>query len=60
MREKLKKILANISKPTLSKIHKYKDFHKKESCYLIGDGISLKWFDLSLFHDRVSIPRAHF
>ena len=56
MREKLKKILANISKPTLSKIHKYKDFHKNESCYLIGDGISLKWFDLSLFHDRVSIP----
>ena len=47
-----------LAKPLLSKIHRYKDAHKGESCYLIGDGISIKWFDLAAFSDKTAIPCA--
>lgn len=40
----------------LKKITRYKNIHKGESCYLFGDGISIKYFDLKNFSDRVSIP----
>jgi len=52
----LKNLLVPIAKPLLSKIHQYKDAHKGESCYLIGDGVSVKWFDLSTFSDKIAIP----
>ena len=29
--------------------------HKGESCYIFGDGPSIKWFDLGLFSDKPSI-----
>jgi hypothetical protein len=39
----------------LSKIHKFKDIHKGEDCYFFGNGVSLKWFDLKQFSNKVSI-----
>ena len=56
MKSKIKNLLVSLSKPLLSKIHRYKDSHKGESCYLIGDGVSIKWFDLTAFTDKTSIP----
>lgn len=40
----------------LNKTAKFKNIHSGQECYLIGDGASLKWFDLSKFNDRISIP----
>jgi hypothetical protein len=48
--------LEPIAKPLLSKVHRYKEIHKGESCYLVGDGVSVKWFDLGAFSDRITIP----
>lgn len=52
---KLKNLLLQVSQPVLSKILPFKDIHKGESCYLIGDGVSLKWFDLKEFSSKISI-----
>ena len=49
-------MLKNIARPILEKVKKFKDIHKGESCYLFGDGISLKYFNLSNFSDKISIP----
>jgi len=51
----LKNKLLKLAQPELSKIHKFKDIHRGEDCYLFGDGISLKWFDLQEFSSKVSI-----
>ena len=56
MKNILKDFLGMISKPIISKIHPFKDSHSGEECYLVGGGISIKWFDLSVFSDRTSIP----
>ena len=48
----LKKILYKISEPILNRITSIKNNHEGESCYIFGDGISVKWFDLSLFSDK--------
>jgi hypothetical protein len=58
MKAVLKNLLVPIAKPLLSKIHQYKDAHKGESCYLIGDGVSVKWFDLAEFSNKTAIPCA--
>jgi hypothetical protein len=49
-------ILQSVASPILSKVRRYKNAHKGESCYIIGGGISLKWFDLGSFSDKLSIP----
>lgn len=36
-------------------LEKYKDIHKGETCYIFGDGPSIKWFDLSKFSDHIGI-----
>lgn len=58
MKAILKNILVPFAKPILSKIHRFKDAHRGESCYLMGDGVSLKWFDLGAFGDKTTIPCA--
>lgn len=58
MKNALKNLLVPIAKPMLSKVHRYKDIHRGESCYVMGGGISLKWFDLSVFSDKQTIPLA--
>lgn len=39
----------------LEKNKQFKNIHKGESCYIFGNGSSLKYYDLNLFNDRVSI-----
>jgi hypothetical protein len=51
----LKNKLLKLAQPELSKIHKFKDIHRGEDCYLFGDGISLKWFKLHEFANKISI-----
>lgn len=51
----LKNCLIKMAQPELSKIHKFKDIHKSEDCYIFGDGISLKWFNLNNFTNKVSL-----
>lgn len=48
----LKTLSARIFTPGLKK---FSDLHKGDSCYVIGNGLSIKWFDLSLFADLPSI-----
>jgi len=49
------KILLILFAKTLKKNTKFKDLHKGESCYLFGNGSSLKYYDLRLFNDKASI-----
>lgn len=56
MINQLKKIVPYLAKPVLSKIHRFKDAYKGQSCYIFGDGISIKWFDLKNFSDKPAIP----
>ncbi|OHB70613.1 MAG: hypothetical protein A2W23_03255 [Planctomycetes bacterium RBG_16_43_13] len=58
MKNALKKYVPYIARPILSKIHRFKDAHRGEHCYLFGDGISIKWFDLTKFTDKIAMPCA--
>lgn len=49
------KILRLLSNQELSKNRRFKGIHSGESCYIFGNGVSLKYFDLREFNDRVSI-----
>jgi hypothetical protein len=51
----MNKMLLNIFSKTLKKNQKFKNLHKDESCYLFGNGYSLKCYDLKLFNDKPSI-----
>lgn len=55
IRDAFKDFLYQLCRPELSKIRRFKDIHRGDSCYLIGDGISVKWFDLKEFSDKISI-----
>lgn len=47
--------LLKIFHKTLNRILSFKDLHKGEECYIFGDGISLKWFELDSFSDKPAI-----
>ena len=49
------KILYGLSKKILGRNKKFKNLHRGEKCYLIGNGASLKYFDLKKFEDKISI-----
>ena len=49
-----KKFLFKVANPILSRIYSLKNYHKGESCYIFGDGISIKWFDLSEFSNKTA------
>jgi len=36
-----------------------KDIHKGETCYIFGNGGSIKYYDLSIFNDHISIGLTH-
>jgi hypothetical protein len=38
-----------------SRLAKFYNLHEGESCYIFGDGPSIKWFDLTCFNDLPSI-----
>lgn len=50
-----KKIINFFLKKKLNHLDKFYNLHKDETCYIIGGGISLKWFDLKVFSDKISI-----
>lgn len=54
MKAVLKDLMRVMAKPLIHQIHDYRDKHKGESCYIIGDGVSVKWFDLEVFNDKLS------
>jgi hypothetical protein len=47
-----KKIIFKTANPILNRILSLKNIHRGQSCYIIGDGVSIKWFDLSAFSDK--------
>lgn len=49
------RILFQLSKNILAKNRQFRDIHKGESCYIFGNGVSLKDMDLSKFSDKISI-----
>lgn len=49
------KTLLKLFSKTLKKNRKFKDLHKGKSCYIFGNGASLKYYDLKLFNDKASI-----
>lgn len=55
----LKLILKWLTLPLLKEIHQYRNIHSGEKCYLMGDGESIKWFDLSAFSDKTAIPCSY-
>lgn len=54
MRELLKKFIFSLNRGELARLRQYKNCFAGEACYIFGDGVSLKWFDLSVFADRPS------
>jgi hypothetical protein len=56
----LKSILYQVSKPILGRVGKFHGIHKRESCYIFGDGVSVKHMDLALFSDKTSIALNYF
>ncbi len=60
MKTIIKKLLVPVAKPLISKIHTLKDLYKGQDCYLIGDGVSIKWFDMSVFSDKKAIVCNYF
>jgi hypothetical protein len=50
----IKKFIFNSSKFLTEKILQLKNTHKGQSCYIFGDGISIKWFNLSAFPKKIT------
>lgn len=50
-----KKLLIYLFKYELEKVSSLKGKGNQSSCYIFGDGVSLKWFDLEKFSDKPSI-----
>lgn len=49
------KLLLSISRPVLERNKRFKNLHKGQSCYIFGNGVSLKSMDLGKFNDRIAI-----
>ncbi len=49
------KTLSLLAKKTLKRNKKFGGIHQGESCYLFGNGASLKYFDLKKFDDKIVI-----
>jgi hypothetical protein len=49
-----------VAKPLLARNTRFKDIHDGQTCYIIGEGASLKYFDFRFFSDHPSIGINHF
>jgi len=49
------RLLFTLTEKIILRNKRFKGIHNGESCYLFGNAKSLKYYDLSLFNDRVSI-----
>ena len=47
--------LFSISKRIIERNSKFENIHKGESCYLFGNGASIKYFNLKYFNDKPAI-----
>ena len=56
MKNLVKNIFLQLFAIKLKKAAKFQNIHAGQDCYLIGDGASLKWFDLKNFKDKITIP----
>ena len=45
--------IKSLSKHLLKSNLDYKDLHKGEDCYIIGNGDSLKYYNLELFNNKL-------
>lgn len=52
MKELSKKIISSVF---TRELNRFKGIHEGESCYIFGDGPSIKWFNLKNFNDKPSI-----
>lgn len=52
MKKIIKKAISKIAKPIVNKTLLFKGQHRGGSCYIFGDGISIKWFDLGSFRTK--------
>lgn len=48
-------LIYQASSEVLGKVRKFNNIHKGESCYIFGDGISLKSMDLHQLSDKCAI-----
>jgi len=60
IKNSLIKIISQVSSPELGKIKKFYNVHSGESCYIFGDGISLKSMDINCFLDKQAIVCNYF
>ena len=51
----VKQLVTRLAHGEVSRLDELHQRHAGEECYLFGDGISLKWMDLTQFTDRVSM-----
>ena len=51
----IRKLIWWISYPLLRRINRIHNSHLGETCYLFGDGVSLKYFDLKHFSNHVAL-----
>ena len=51
----LKFFLLLKGKKKIAELSKLRNIHKGQECYIFGDGVSLKYFDLSVFNDKIAI-----
>jgi hypothetical protein len=51
----LNKIKSAVARELSRGCEKFRGIHDGETCYIIGDGPSVKWFDLSAFSDHPAI-----
>lgn len=49
------RILAVLAKKIIERNSKFKNIHKGESCYLFGNGASIKYFNLQHFNNKIAI-----
>jgi len=47
-----KNLLVHIAKPITNRIFDLKNLNHGESCYIYGDGVTIKWFDLLALQKR--------
>jgi hypothetical protein len=52
MQQILKQVLDKVARPITNRVMSFKGRHKGESCYILGDGVSIKWFDLDAFREK--------
>lgn len=60
MNSLIKKIIYKYFSSDLNKISTFKKKHAGESCYIFGDGVSIKWFDLNVFPKKITFSLNKF